>query len=104
METSNGVCTVTGSEQVATLAISSVGTPGSININPLTLANTWLQRQATLYNKYKYVRAALRFVPFVPTSTHGLVILAWGGDVLNDTSPTSGSQVSQYQNARETPV
>jgi len=32
------------------------------------------------------------------------VIIAWGGDVVDDNVPTSGSQVSQYQNARETPV
>lgn len=71
--------------------------------NDLTLAGTWLARQATLFNKYKIDRCALRYVPFCPTTTQGRVILAWTGDP-GDGNPSSAQQLSQYQNSVEAPV
>lgn len=69
----------------------------------LTLTGTWLARQASLFNKYKFDRITLRYVPFCPTTTQGRLVIAWTGDS-DDNLPTSAQQVSQYQNSVEGPV
>lgn len=108
---SNGnVTRVTGSEMVVpTVGVVSTFEAYQLIINfmadgsNLTLAGTWLARQASLYNKYKITRATLRYVPSCSTATGGRIILAWNGD-LNDTNPSNAQAASQYQNSVESPV
>lgn len=115
---SGNVTRVTGSEMVVpNILLSSsfvvydfaiqmlaagTGTPNTPG-GTWTLLNTWLGRQATLFNKYKCTRMSLRYVPFCPTSTQGRVIIAWNGDV-NDGQPANPQQITKYQNAVEAPV
>lgn len=74
-----------------------------VNGANITLNGTWLARQALLFNKFKFARATLRYVPFCTTNTPGRVMLAWNGDT-EDTNPTNARQVSQYQNSVESPA
>jgi hypothetical protein len=99
----NGKCYLTGSEQIGTVIVNTTSNYQFVTLNPMLLATTWLQRQATLYNKFKFNRAVLRFSPFCPSTTFGRIMIAWSGDA-GDNTPTSANQVSQYQGAREAPV
>lgn len=100
--TNGGVTTVAGSEIVGNVTLATGSILKQINIDPMTLSNTWLNRNAALYNKYKYVRCAMRYVPFVPTSQPGRLIMSWCADPLQNVANVE--QVSQFQNARESPV
>lgn len=105
------VTTVRGSETIGQLGLGSAFAVSAVDLSPMGaggsgvygLSGTWLGRQATLYNRYRYVSCRLRFVPFVPTSTPGRVVLSYNSDN-DDTVPTTIAQVTQYQNAVEAPV
>lgn len=112
MTNENGITRVTGSELLYSTSVSSAGGLGGIRTNFLgsnsstggaSLKGTWVANMAMNYNKYKFVRLTLRYVPFCTTSTQGRVVLAWNGDT-NDIIPSSTQQVTQYQNAVEGPV
>lgn len=110
---SDGMITVVkGSETIGQLGTSATAAAFNwVDLSPLStsssgiygLTQTWLGRQATLFNRYKYVSARLRFVPFVPTTTAGRVVMAFDSD-FNDSQPSSVAQVTQYQNSVECPV
>lgn len=105
------VTTVKGSETIGQLGLGSAFAVAAVDLSPLSsggsgiygLVGTWLGRQATLYNRYRYVSCRLRYVPFVPTSTPGRVVLSYNSDN-DDTIPTTITQVTQYQNAVEAPA
>jgi len=100
-----GVTTVTGSESVAITSLASGYVTAEIDLNPAInpILGRWLGRQATLYNKYKFVRATLRHVPFCATSQGGKVTIGWCADPSQEIS-TDGSQTEQFQNAISAPV
>lgn len=98
-----GMVNVTGSELVGSVTLQFNGTANAISANPYLFTGTWLNRQASMYNKYKYVNARLRFVPFCPTSTAGRIIIGWDADP-NDLVPTNPVPVTQLENAREAPI
>lgn len=110
--TENGITTVRGSESIGQLGTSS--SAAAYNAVPLNLfststsgiyglGSTWLGRQATLFNRFRIVSARLRYVPFVPTSTPGRIVMAFNGDT-DDNAPTTVAQVTQYQNSVEAPL
>jgi hypothetical protein len=101
--TMGGITTVSGSEIVGTVNSMGGAVVNTIDIDPGYLAGTWLNRQATLYNHYKYVRCAIRFVPFVPTSTMGRLILSWCGDYAQTVS-ANAAYAAQFANASEVPI
>lgn len=103
ISTAGGVTVVTGSELLTNVNTMGGSTQQLINIDPGGLTNTWLGRQATLFNKYRYVRATLRYSPFVPTSTPGRIIMSWCGDP-TQTPSTSSFVASQFANAVEAPL
>lgn len=111
---SDGARTVVrGSEGLGPLFLAAAGatTFASVLTNPILvggtgeygLNGTWLGRQSTLFNRYRFLSLRLRFVPFVSTSTAGRVTIGWNGDY-NDTQPSTVNQVSQYQNSVESPI
>jgi hypothetical protein len=94
---------VTGSEIVGNVNSMGGAVVNSIDVDPATLAGTWLNRQATLYNHYKYVRCNLRFVPFVPTSQMGRLIMSWCADYAQTVS-ANAAYAAQFANATEVPI
>lgn len=102
---------VRGSEGIGQLGLGSAFQFSVVDLSPMAPASagvysleaTWLGRQATLYNRYRYLRCTLRYVPFVSTSTSGRVAFAYTGDT-NDIAPTSVQTMTQYQNSVEAPV
>lgn len=111
MMVNGGVTTVTGSELLYSVNVGSAGVVAQLATNFLrantsgsaTLKGTWLQQIAVCFNKYKFQRLTLRYVPFCSTQTSGRILIGWTGDE-NDSVPTTTQQVSQYQNACEAPV
>lgn len=108
-----GGITVRGSETLGNLGIPASGSVSVVEV-PLNLVlsavsgtyglnTTWLGRQATLYNCFKFTSCVLRYVPFCNTSTNGRVVMAWCQDY-GDLAPTTALQVSQYDRATEAPV
>lgn len=100
------VTKIVGSEMLnANLSVSTTGVFSVVPINFFNnvLNSTWVGRQSSLYNKYKFTRLTLRYVPYCPTSQPGRIILAWNGDP-GDAPPTTMPQVSQYQNSVEAPA
>lgn len=102
VKVANGVTTVTGSDMLGQINVGQTGQIVGLNANPYS-GTTWLARQASLYNKYKYVSCRLRYVPFIPTSTPGRLVMGFQADP-GDTIPASTTVVSQLQGAREVPV
>lgn len=103
MTTAGGISTVTGSEIVGNVNSMGGAVVATVDIDPGVLAGTWLNRQATLYNHYKFVRCCLRYVPFVPTSQVGRLIISWCGDY-GQTVSANANYASQFANAIEVPI
>lgn len=95
---------VTGSESIRSVQVGLAAQCFGLSLDPMAHTGTWLSRQASLFNKYKYVRCTVRYSPFVPTSQAGRVIIGWCGDDIQSTSSLVDSQVSQFANAVEFPV
>lgn len=105
MVTSNNSTFITGAEAIGSVSVGTTGQSKSFCAAPYSpgIADTWLQQQAMLYNKYRYTRLALRYTPFTSTSTSGRVIIGWSPDS-SDKQPPTANLITQYQNAVETPV
>lgn len=95
---------VSGSELFGYVSCSSTPTMAYVSLDLGIQSNTWVGRMATNYNKYKFQRATLRFVPFVPTSTPGRLIIGWVGDPTQQPTTATAIWASQFANAVETPV
>lgn len=67
---------------------------GAFNVSRTQIAPfalTWLTGIATSYSKFKWLRVRLIYVPIVPTSTTGQIVLRLGYDA-NDSGATSITQ------------
>lgn len=67
---------------------------GAFNVSRTQIAPfalTWLTGIATSYSKFKWLRVRLIYIPIVPTSTTGQIVLRLGYDA-NDTGATSITQ------------
>lgn len=103
MTTAGGISTVTGSEIVGNVNSMGGAVVAVVDTDPALLTGSWLNRQATLYNHYRYTRCCLRYVPFVPTSQMGRLIMSWCGD-FGQTVTANATYVSQFANAVEVPI
>lgn len=103
MVTQGGITTISGNEIVADLSTTNGPFVYTVSTDPASLGNSWLNRMAQCFNKFRYLRARLRYVPFVSTSTQGRVALAWCGDP-NQVPPGNLTSVSQFANAIEGPA
>lgn len=111
MTTNGNVTRVSGRELVGSSAVATTYGVIEVQLAPLVttggatigLGASWLGRQASLFNKYKYLSARLVYEPFTATSTGGRIMIAYASDP-NDSLPGNMTVLSQYQGSRAGPV
>lgn len=98
-----GVTTVVGSEVFGTVNSMGGAVVATVDTDPMLATGTWLNRQAALFNHYKYVSLRLRYVPFCPTTTSGRLIMSWCGDYQQSVT-ANATYAAQFANAVEVPI
>lgn len=103
--------TVSGSDYASSVRVtnSSLWEPASsVLINPIYFQNASLGSLARMYEKFRIKRGHIQYVPAVPTSTQGQIVMCSSASVkepfINGSSTTFLSRALSQGNALATPV
>lgn len=97
---------IRGRDRLNTLAIGTSNlfySPGTVMsetyLAPQTWANTWIQRQSDLYERFRFHRARLIVAPNAASSQAGSLLYCYDNNSWDD-APASLTQASHYANAQ----
>jgi len=68
----------------------------NLQLNPINLDNSRLQKFANLYEKYVFRKFTLHYITAQATSTTGQYIMSYDKDTADNTPPASAAGVTQY--------
>lgn len=101
---SQGMSTfVRNTELLSTVGTAALGAFGNARGNLIAGNLTWLSVLAQGFNKWRWHFVKLIYIPTVPSTTLGQVVLSFGYDVV-DTQPTTLVQAQQAYNSVNCPV
>lgn len=83
---------------IPTVASPVVGTMLlNLDINPASMLGTRLAKFATLFEKYCFTKLRFKFVPSLPTTQSGTILLAYDRDVMDPTPPATDGGYREYR-------